>query len=357
MDFGIGHPEKIVDWAHRAVHEMTLIAKAVVESADGRAPLRSYFTGCSTGGQQALSEAQRYPADYDGIVAGAPGNNRINLVYGFLWSWLATHDASGKATLPAAKLPALARAAVAACDKQDGLEDGVIDDPRACRFDPAALACTAAETDSCLTAPQIEAVAKVYAGARARDGQQFYPGWARGSESGWGQYITNPGVPVRIALFRDWVFENPKWDPRTFDWDKDVATVDAAWPMLNAISTDYTAFNARGGKSDHVHGPRRPGRLAARHDRVLRARRQRERRPRRDTAFLSLLPRSRHGALWRRQRHEHVRRSRSARGMGGARHRAGQHPRISLSQRARRSHAAAVRISGRRPLQGIRKHR
>ena len=248
MDFGIGHPEKIADWAHRAVHEMTVIAKAVVERAGGRAPLRSYFTGCSTGGQQALSEAQRYPADYDGIIAGAPGNNRINLVYGFLWSWLATHDAGGKATLPAAKLPALARAVVAACDKQDGLEDGVIDDPRACRFDPAALACTASETDACLTPPQIEAVAKVYAGARARDGRQLYPGWARGSESGWGRYITNPGVPVRIALFRDWVFENPKWDPRTFDWDKDVATVDAAWPMLNAISTDYTAFNARGGK-------------------------------------------------------------------------------------------------------------
>lgn len=248
LEFGIGHPEKIVDWAHRAVHEMTVIAKAVVEKAHGRPPLRSYFTGCSTGGQQALSEAQRYPADYDGIVAGAPGNNRINLIYGFLWSWLATHDASGTATLPAAKLPALARAVVLACDRQDGLEDGVIEDPRTCRFDPAALACTASETGSCLTAPQIEAVAKVYAGARTRDGRQLYPGWARGSEAGWGQYIINPAAPVRIGFFRDWVFKNPKWDPRTFDWDKDVATVDAAWPMLNAIATDYAAFNARGGK-------------------------------------------------------------------------------------------------------------
>ena len=248
MDFGIGHPEKIADWAYRAVHEMTVIAKAVVERAGGRAPLRSYFAGCSTGGQQALSEAQRYPADYDGIVAGAPGNNRVNLIYGFLWSWLATHDASGNATLPPAKLSALARAVVLACDKQDGLEDGVIDDPRTCSFDPAALACTASETDSCLTAPQIEAVAKVYAGARTRDGRQLYPGWARGSEAGWGPYIINPGEPVRIGLFRDWVFKNPNWDPRAFDWDKDVATVDAAFPMLNAISTDYTAFNARGGK-------------------------------------------------------------------------------------------------------------
>ena len=248
MDFGIGHPEKIVDWAHRAVHEMTTIAKAVVEKAHGRTPLHSYFAGCSTGGQQALSEAQRYPADYDGIVAGAPGNNRIHLIYGFLWSWLATHDASGNATLPAAKLPALAQAAVAACDKNDGVVDGVIADPRTCRFDPAALACTGAETDSCLTAPQLAAARKVYSGARARDGRQLYPGWAPGSESGWGQYIINPSAPVRIGLFRDWVFKNASWDPRTFDWDKDVVTVDAALPVLNAMATDYSAFNARGGK-------------------------------------------------------------------------------------------------------------
>ena len=248
MDFGIGHPEKIVDWAHRAVHEMTTIAKAVTENARGRAPLHSYFSGCSTGGQQALSEAQRYPADYDGIIAGDPGNNRIHLIFGFLWSWLATHDASGTATLPTAKLPALAKASVAACDANDGVEDGVIDDPRTCRFDPAPLACAGAETDSCLTPPQIEAVRKVYAGAHARDRRQLYPGWAPGSESGWGQYITNPGAPVRLGLFRDWVFKNPSWDPRTFDWDKDVATVDAALPVLNAMSTDYGAFNARGGK-------------------------------------------------------------------------------------------------------------
>jgi feruloyl esterase len=248
MEFGIGHPEKIVDWAHRAVHEMTVIAKTVLEKGRGRAPVRSYFTGCSTGGQQGLSEAQRYPADYDGIVAGNPGNNRINLIYGFLWSWLATHDAGGRTTLPVAKLPALGKAAIAACDKSDGLEDGVIGDPRTCRFDPAALACSGAETDSCLTSEQVEAARKVYGGARTRGGRQLYPGWAPGSESGWGQYITSPKVPVRAGLFRDWVFRNPAWDPRTFDWEKDVAVVDGAFPVLNATSTDFGAFNARGGK-------------------------------------------------------------------------------------------------------------
>jgi hypothetical protein len=248
MDFGIGHPEKIVDWAYRAVHEMTTIAKTVVERGKGRAPARSYFSSCSTGGHQALSEAQRYPADYDGIVAGAPGNNRINLIYGFLWAWLATHEADGTPILRRAKLPALASAAVAACDKDDGLEDGLIGDPRTCRFDPSVLACKGEETDACLTPRQIAAVQQVYGGAKTTSGRPLYPGWPRGSEAGWGTYIIDPKEPVRTGLFRDWVFQDPSWDPRSFDWDKDVETVDAKYPFLNATGTDYSAFRARGGK-------------------------------------------------------------------------------------------------------------
>jgi len=248
MEFGIGHPEQIVDWAYRSVHEMTTIAKTVVERAKGRAAARSYFSGCSTGGQQALSEAQRYPADYDAIVAGDPGNNRINLIYGFLSSWLATHDADGTPILPSVKLPALAKAAVAACDKNDGLEDGLIGDPRTCRFEPSVLACKGDETNACLTPRQIDAAKKVYAGATTKSGHQLYPGWAPGSEGGWGTYITNPKEPVRIGLFRDWVFQNKSWDPRSFDWDKDVATVNAKYPFLNAMATDYSAFQSRGGR-------------------------------------------------------------------------------------------------------------
>jgi hypothetical protein len=248
MDFGIGHPEKIVDWAYRAVHEMTTIARTVVERAKGRGPERSYFSGCSTGGQQALSEAQRYPADYDGVVAGDPGNNRVNLIYGFLWSWLATHDPDGSPILASAKLPALANAAIAACDAADGLADRLIADPRACRFDPAVLECQGQETDACLTPRQIVAVKKVYAGARTKSGEQLYPGWAAGSEAGWGTYITNPKEPVRIGLFRGWVFQDPAWDPRAFDWDKDVAAVHAKYSFLNAVDTDYREFRSRGGK-------------------------------------------------------------------------------------------------------------
>ena len=248
MEFGIGHPEKIVDWAYRSVHEMTTIAKTIVERAKGRAAARSYFSSCSTGGQQALSEAQRYPADYDGIIAGDPANNRINLIYGLLWSWLATHDTDGTPILPDAKLPALAKAAVAACDKHDGLEDGLLSDPRTCHFDPSTLLCKGNETDACLTSRQIDAVNKVYVGAKTKSGQQLYPGWARGSEAGWGSYIVNRKESVRIDLFRGWVFNNSSWNPRSFDWDKDVTTVNAKYPFLNAAATDYNAFRSRGGK-------------------------------------------------------------------------------------------------------------
>jgi Tannase and feruloyl esterase len=249
MDFGVGHPEKIVDWAYRSVHVMTEVAKLVVRSLEGRFPEHAYFSGCSTGGQQALSEAQRYPADYDGIVAGDPGNDRLNLIYGFLWSWMATHGPDGRTLLPSAKLPSIARAAVAACDAADGVKDGLIGDPRSCHFDPSALACTGVEDDSCLTPPQVAAVKKVYDGAKnPRTGAQIFPGWARGSEQGWGTYITNPREPVRVGLFTGWAFHDPAWDMWTFDFDRDVAYVDAALPFLSAMSTDLGAFKARSGR-------------------------------------------------------------------------------------------------------------
>ena len=130
MKFAQGHPEKLIDYGHRAIHVMTESAKLIVRNAAGRFAERSYFVGCSAGGQQALSEAQRYPGDYDGIVAGDPANNRIRQTFGFLASWLATHDADGTPLLSQAKLSLLTKSAVAACDAVDGLKDGLIDDSR-----------------------------------------------------------------------------------------------------------------------------------------------------------------------------------------------------------------------------------
>ena len=122
LKFGVGHPEKINDWAYRAVHVMTDNAKLIIRNYYGRLPQYSYFNGCSTGGHQALAEAQRFPGDYDGIVAGDPGNNRTHLIAGFLWSWEAIHKDTAS-PLPAAKLPMITKAVMAACDAIDGLAD------------------------------------------------------------------------------------------------------------------------------------------------------------------------------------------------------------------------------------------
>jgi feruloyl esterase len=249
MEFGQGHPEKVIDWAYRAVHVMTDLAKLIVRDARGRFPTRSYFEGCSTGGQQALSEAQRFPRDYDGIVAGDPGHNRIRLILGFLWSWMALHDDEGRQIVPPAKLPAITAAAIAACDVNDGLKDGLISDPRACQFDPRALLCRGSEDNACLTAAQADAVKKVYDGAEnPRTHQLLYPGWARGTEQGWGTYLLNPTEPMRLGLFRYFVFDDPQWHWRTFDWDRDVRFIEDQVPFVSAASADLRAFRTHGGR-------------------------------------------------------------------------------------------------------------
>jgi feruloyl esterase len=247
LKFGLGHPEKIRDWGDRAVHVMTETAKVVVRSYYGRLSEHSYFAGCSTGGQQALTEAQRYPADYDGIVAGAPGNNRVRLNVGFLWSWLATHKEGGE--LPASKLPMIAEAAIAACDAADGLKDGLISDPPACGFDPGLLLCRDGDGPRCLTAGQVTAVRAVYDGARnPRTGERIYAGWTRGSESGWGAYFVGQREPARLDFWRYWVFHDAAWDFRSLDFDRDVGYADEKMAVLVANDPDLREFERRNGK-------------------------------------------------------------------------------------------------------------
>lgn len=249
LGFGRDHPEKIIDWAYRSIHAMTLAAKIVLRDYAGRFPAHSYFDGCSTGGQQALSEAQRYPDDYDGIVAGAPGYDRIRLIVGFLWSWIATHDPAGHPLLTTAQLDELTTAVAKSCDAEDGLLDGIIANPLRCHFDPSALACDRHRGRSCLTPAQVMAVRKVYAGAKdPRTGAQLYGGWTRGSEAGWGAYILDPPEPARLDFFKDWAFDDPHWDWHTFDWDRDVTFIEHRLAFVAATSPDLSHFRADGGK-------------------------------------------------------------------------------------------------------------
>jgi len=257
MKFGQGHPEKVIDWAWRSVHVMTDAAKVIVRDHTGKLPDRSYFNGCSSGGHQALSEAQRFPEDYDGIIAGDPASNRLRQTFGFLWSWNATHTKDGQPILTPAKLALITKTAVDACDAYDGVKDGVIDDPRRCHFDPGTLLCKAnADESTCLTSLQVDAVRKVYDGAKnPRTGEQIFTGWPRGSEGfgdstsqGWRAYVMDPTEPMRVGLFRYFLFHDPNWDWRTIDWDRDVAYAEQKLPFMQAVDRDLTPFKKRGGK-------------------------------------------------------------------------------------------------------------
>jgi len=256
MKFGQGHPEKVIDWAYRSIHVMTDAAKLIVRDAQGRFADRAYFVGCSSGGHQALSEAQRYPEDYDGIVAGDPAHNRIRQTFGFLYSWVATHTADGKPIIPLNKLQLLTKSAVDACDALDGLKDGIIDDPRRCHFDPAKLTCKSGDEATCLTPAQVAATRKMYDGLKnPRTGEQLFAGWPRGSEGfgdnaiqSWRQYVIDPAEPMRVGFFRYFLFHDPNWDYRTVDYDRDLAYAEQKMPFMSAVEKDLTPFRKHGGK-------------------------------------------------------------------------------------------------------------
>jgi feruloyl esterase len=258
--FAVGHPEKLIDFGYRAVHQTAIQAKAILRAYYGRATAGSYFAGCSDGGREALMEAQRYPEDFAGIVAGAPANNWTRHFTGFVWNEMALGGA-GAATLPPAKLSLLQKAALAACDKLDGVRDGLIEDPRKCHFDPAVLKCAAGQdAPDCLTARQVEAVTKIYSGpVNPRTGEQIYPGYEPGTEAdptGWPIWITGPVQAMfGNSFFSGAVFENPKWDWRSMDFDRDFQLADQkAGPVLNAYNPDLRSFRANGGKLIQYHG-------------------------------------------------------------------------------------------------------
>jgi feruloyl esterase len=253
--WAVGHPEKTIDYLYRAKHVVTVAAKAAISAFYGRPPSRSYFSSCSNGGRQGLLEAQRYPDDYDGLVIGAPWNFQSHSNAGFVWDTQAL-NAPG-AAIPAAKLPAITKAVLAACDNNDGLADGVVANPRACRFDPAVLTCHGADTNDCLTPPQLAALQKIYQGPHnPRTGEAIFPGFAMGGEAGWSGMVANrsaSGLPN--GYFANLVFENRQWDFRTFNFDSDLTTADENIGRLgNATSLDYSAATRRGVKIIQYHG-------------------------------------------------------------------------------------------------------
>lgn len=260
-------PQLRVDFGYRSDHVVALVAKRLITLYYGQGPRWSYFDGCSQGGHQGLTEAQRYPDDFDGIVAGAPASLLTSLiVWSTGWHATANTDTQGRPILTAAKLPALHAAVLQECDARDGLADGQIDDPRACRFDPRTLRCPAGtDTTGCLTDAQVEAVRKLYDGPRDERGRLMYPGGEPvGSEANWARWVTptDSGAPAVAAgnatnALKYLVYPGARPSATLAGLHYDSATfreIEKQAGVYDASNPDLRAFRASGGKLLLWHG-------------------------------------------------------------------------------------------------------
>ena len=250
--YAMTHPEKIKDFGYRSAHEMTVASKALIKAFYDK-PLRYSLMVEGGGGTiAALSAAQRYPEDYDIIVATGMSSYLSRHTFGQMWVWYATHK-DAASFIPTEKYPAIHDAALNACDAADGLKDGIIGGPESCKFDPVVIQCKANDANNCLTAPQVEAARKIYAGPRnPRTNEEIYSPLYPGSELGWAQLAGGAqplGIPV--DFFKYYVFKDPNWDynKRPLNWDSDVALAERPEVApVNAVDPDLRKFFARGGK-------------------------------------------------------------------------------------------------------------
>jgi feruloyl esterase len=252
--YALGHPEKVIDFGYRSEHETAVKAKAIIAAFYGEPQKRAYWDGCSSGGKQGLMEAQRYPDDFDGIIAGAPGNNWEHLFASAIWIEQGTHLTPASA-LPKEKLAILHQAALDACDASDGVKDGVIRDTHSCHFDPAVTQCKGPDTAACLSPEQVDAARKIYAGpVNPRTHEKIFPGLEPGSEITWYAFAT-PVFPIAASHFRYIIFKDPRWDPKTLNFDTDIAIAEKVDNgTLTATNPNLKPFFAHGGKLILYHG-------------------------------------------------------------------------------------------------------
>jgi feruloyl esterase len=253
--FAIGHPEKVIDFGWRAVHEMTAASKTIIAAYYDAGPKFSYWNGCSAGGRQAMKEAQRFPSDFDGIIAGSPGLDWTGRAAQAVRVAKALEKADA-ARLSPAKGQLLHRAVVQACDALDGVKDGLIADPSRCTFDPAALQCAGADEATCLTSAQVETARLIYSPLVNPQTRREIAGLARGSELGWtATGWTASARATGLDQFRFMVFNDPGWDVQRFNVDSDIARAEAADAnTINALDPNLKPFIDRGGKLIQYHG-------------------------------------------------------------------------------------------------------
>jgi tannase/feruloyl esterase len=249
--FALDHPEKITDFAYRAVHNTAVESKALITAFYGKAPKYSYWNGCSTGGRQALVEVTKFPDDFDGVLAGAPANPHIHLHAAGVER--AVELIKNNAPLTQAKIETLHNAVLAKCDALDGVKDGLVGDPHKCKFNPSELLCKNGDRDDCLTEAQIETVRIVYADVKTKKGEIIWTGFEPGGELQYTQLRTVPTQPgggwdsIRILGHQD-----ANYDWHKFDLDADVALADKSG--IDAHTFDLSPFKAHGGKLLLYHG-------------------------------------------------------------------------------------------------------
>ncbi|HIF75334.1 MAG TPA: tannase/feruloyl esterase family alpha/beta hydrolase [Porticoccaceae bacterium] len=260
-----GRQDLIEDFGHRSLHLTTVNAKQVTKAFYRSPPNHSYYVGCSKGGQQGLMEAQRYPDDFDGIIAGDPANDWTRFYAGaHLWYSQAMLS-DEEAWIQPAKLPALGDAVNAACDAIDGIEDGILQNPLACNFEPATLTCPAGiDNNSCLTPKQVSAVEKIWSGVKDFSGKVIYPGLVPGGEAArgsWSTWVTGAEPYKSLhwrggeGFFRWFVFNDPEWNFRDFDFDNDLTyALDKVGPAVDSDNPDLRALRDNGSKLIVYHG-------------------------------------------------------------------------------------------------------
>ena len=257
--FAVGHPEKVVDFAWRAMHEMAVRSKQMIEAYYEQSPRLSYYQGCSTGGRQGMMEAQRFPVDFDAIIVGAPVNNMLAL-NATQFHNMKTLIENRASALPREKVQLLHDAVLAACEANDGVEDGFLNNPLACDFEPESLQCADANSTICLTPDQVRSVKNTYAGVYSSDGELIYPGHAKGFELGWRIPAegTEPSA-LQTDAARYLVYEDADWDWREYELERDLALVRDNAGYIEALDADLSEFKARGGKILFYHGWNDPG--------------------------------------------------------------------------------------------------
>jgi feruloyl esterase len=248
----MGRPEKFVDFAYRAEHEMTLEAKSLIKAFYGQTPRYSYWDGCSGGGREGLLQAARYPDAFDGVIAGDPANVRRNS-----WAlWLANQTFKDTADrIPASKYPMVHQAVLEACDENDGLKDGLIESPDTCHVDFTKLRCQGEDGPTCLTTRQVHTAQTMISPATDAAGTVFFPRMEPGAELRWARLGGGPD-PADLFLdqFRYAVYQDPAWDWRTFDLDRDAAKANAVNRDVDEMDPHLAAFRKRNGKLLLYHG-------------------------------------------------------------------------------------------------------